>query len=89
MATLAGAAPSAGSGDIESDRLITDAIEGRMSKLKRSGIDERFEGRSGLSPRLGGAVERPGRARVAPADHGPNGALFVHHNNGDFRLGAL
>ena len=82
-------APSAGSGNIEGDWLITNAIEGRMAKLKRGGIDEGLEGRSGLSSRLSGTVERPGRARVTPADHGPNGALFVHHHNRDFCFGTL
>ena len=86
---IVGRAPGAGSGDIDRNRLIADTVERRMPKLERGGIDEGFKGRSSLSPSLGGTVECPGRARVAPADHGPHGALFVHHHNSHFRCGGL
>ena len=64
---------------------VLDHAVGRPAGAQRGEIDEQLERRSGLPPRLGGAVERAVLVALA-ADHRDDAAVRAHRDQRRLRI---
>ena len=79
-------APFTGAGNIQAIRRILDQIVRGITQIESGGIDEGFEGRTGLAHGLRGPVEGPRHLCLAPPHQRANGAIGRHHDNRGLRL---